>query len=203
MNNQRGFTLIEILIALAVFAIIASFTSYILAQSFDLDKRLKILRIQQHKLEIALILLRRETQQIINRPVRGNEQSLIPALIAHSDLLEFTRNGNSNPNAQEQRSTLKRVAYLCSHQKLIRRTWALLDAPDRRQFHSQILLDNVKSCSFTYMDAKHRAHSQWKIISKDRKEQIAPFPISIICHLSMQNLGKMDIVLPLPAGFYA
>lgn len=201
--NQRGFTLIEIIIALAVFAIIASFTSYILAQSFNVDKRLKIQRTQQHRLELALILLRRESQQIINRPVRGNEQSLFPAFIAQPDLLEFTRNGNINPNAIAQRSTLKRVAYVCYGQKLIRRTWDLLDSPDRRQFHSQILLDHVKSCGFTYMDAKHQAHNEWKIISKDKKDQMPPFPLSIIFHLNLENLGKMDIVLPLPTGFYA
>ncbi|MGV3740524.1 MAG: type II secretion system minor pseudopilin GspJ [Gammaproteobacteria bacterium] len=201
--KQRGFTLIEIIIALAVFAIIASFTSYILAQSFNVDKRLKTQRVQQHRIELALILLRRETQQIINRPVRGNEQSLIPAFIAHANTLEFTRNGNVNPNAVAQRSTLKRVAYLCYGKKLIRRTWDLLDSPDRRQFRSQVLLDQVKSCGFTYMDVKHQAHTEWKIVAGDRKDQISPLPTSIICHLNLENLGKVEIVLPLPTGFYA
>lgn len=201
--KQRGFTLIEILIALAVFAIIASFTSYILAQSFQVDKRLKIQREQKHKIELALILLRRETQQIINRPVRGNEQSLFPGFIAHADTLEFTRNGDVNPNAAVQRSTLKRVAYLCYGSKLIRRTWNLLDSPDRRQFRSQVLLDHVKSCGFTYMDYKHQSHSEWKIIAGDKKDQLSPLPTSIICHLNLDNFGKVDIVLPLPTGFYA
>lgn len=201
--KQRGFTLIEIIVALAVFAIITSFTSYILAQSFDINKRLKTQSMRRHQLEIAVVLLRRETAQIINRPVRGNEQSLFPALIAHADGVEFTRSGDINPNGVAQRSTLKRVAYLCYGNKLIRRTWPLLDSPDRRQFLSQTLFDHLSSCSFTYMDAKHRPHTEWKMRPRDRTEQLAPLPTSIICHLTLEKLGALDIVLPLPTGFYA
>ena len=202
--KQRGFTLIEIIIALAVFAIIASITSYVLAQSFDINKRLKQQSIQRHKLDLTLLLLRRETEQIINRPVRGNEQSLIPPLIAHPDGVEFTRCGNVNPGAVAHRSTLKRVAYLCYSHKLIRRTWPLLDSPDRREFHDQTLFDQLSACGFTYMDAKHQPHPEWKIRSKrDRAEQISPLPMSIVLHITLKNLGALDIVLPLPTGFYA
>jgi general secretion pathway protein J len=201
--KQRGFTLIEIIVALAVFAIIASFTSYILAQSFATDKRLKNQFIRSHQFELALVLLRRETAQIINRPVRGNEQSLLPALIAHADGVEFTRSGDINPNATSQRSTLKRVAYLCYGSKLVRRTWTLLDTPDRRQFHSQVVLDHLSACRFTYRDAKHRDHNEWIMRPKDRSKQLSPLPTSIICHLYLENSGTINIVLPLPTGFYA
>ena len=201
--KQRGFTLIEIIIALAVFAIITSFTSYILAQSFATDKRLKAQFHRSHQFELALVLLRRETAQIINRPVRGNEQSLLPAFIAHADGVEFTRSGDINPNAATQRSTLKRVAYLCYGNQLIRRTWTLLDSPDRRQFHSQILLDHLNACHFTYRDAKHQAHNEWVMRPRDRTKQLSPLPTSIICHLSLEKSGVIDIVLPLPTGFYA
>ena len=201
--NQRGFTLIEVIIALAVFAIIASFTSYILAQSFNIDKQLKTQSMRNHQIELAMVLLRRETTQIINRPVRGNEQSLFPALIAHADGVEFTRSGDINPNAIAQRSTLKRVAYLCYGSKLIRRTWPLLDSPDRRQFHSQVILDHLNACGFTYMDAKHHPHTEWKMRPRDRSKQLSPLPTSIVCHLSLEKAGTLDIVLPLPTGFYA
>lgn len=202
--KQKGFTLIEIIIALAVFAIMASLCAYILTQSFDINKRLKQQALRHHRIELAMVLLRRETQQIINRPIRGNEQSLFPAFIAHPDSLEFTRSGDINPNAVAQRSTLKRVAYLCYGHQLIRRTWPLLDSPDRRQFNSQILLDNLHSCSFTYLDNQQQSHFEWKIRpNRDRKEQISPLPASIICHLDWGKLGALDLVLPLPTGFYA
>lgn len=201
--KQTGFTLIEIIIALAIFAIIASLTSYVLVQSFDIDKRLKTQSIQRHQLELALVILRRETSQIINRPVRGNELSLFPALIAHADDVEFTRCGDVNPNAAAQRSTLKRVAYLCYGHKLIRRTWALLDSPDRRNYHDQVLFDRVNACGFTYIDAQHQPHTEWKMRPRDRSQQIAALPNSIVCHVSLEKWGAMDIVLPLPAGLYA
>lgn len=201
--KQNGFTLIEIIVALAVFAIMASITSYVLSQSFDINKRVKHQAMQHHQLDLALVLLRRETEQMINRPVRGNEQSMIPALIAHADGVEFTRCGDVNPDAALLKSNLKRVAYLCYGQKLIRRTWSLLDSPDRRQFHDQTLLEPLSACSFTYMDAKHILHSEWRIKPRDRAEQIAPLPSSIILHVVLAKWGPLDIYLPLTAGFYA
>ena len=200
--KQRGFTLVEIIIALAVFAIMASLTSYILAQSFRTDKRLKVQTNQNHQLELAIVLFRREAVQIINRPVRGNQQSLLPAFIAHADTVEFTRGGNINPDSVAKRSTLVRVAYLCNKGSLVRRTWSVLDSPDRTQFHSQVLLDHLKSCSFTYMDSKQQTVSEWKIRPSDKSKQLPPLPLSMTCHLTLENSQSADIIVPLPAGFY-
>lgn len=201
--KQQGFTLIEIIIALAVFAIMASITSYVLTQSFEINKRVKQQAMQHHRLDLGLLVLRRETEQLINRPVRGNDQALFPALIGHSNILEFTRSGDVNPGAVGLKSTLKRVAYLCYGHRLLRRTWRVLDSPDRRAYHDQVVLEPLSACSFTYIDAKHISHSEWRIQRGDKAEHIAPLPSSIILHIELEKWGAMDIYLPLTAGFYA
>ncbi|PJD93657.1 MAG: type II secretion system protein GspJ [Legionella sp.] len=202
MMKQRGFTLIEIIVALGIFAILASLTAYVLIQAFQTDERLKKQSTRLHHLDIAVTSMRRETEQIINRPVRGNEQSLIPAFIGHADGVEFTRSGAINPGSLEKRSTLKRIAYLCYGKKLIRRSWTLLDTPDRRQFHDMVLFDQLKTCGFTYTNYKHQSRPEWVVVPKNRSQQTPAIPISMTCHLNFETWGALDIIFPLAVGLY-
>ncbi|MCR9191859.1 MAG: type II secretion system minor pseudopilin GspJ [Gammaproteobacteria bacterium] len=201
--KQRGFTLIEIVVALGIFAILASLTSYIMLQSFRTDERLKTQSQRLHQFEMTITLMRREIAQIINRPVRGNNQALFPAFIGHADNVEFTRSGAVNPGALEQRSTLKRIAYLCYGHTLIRRTWNTLDSPDRNQFHDKILFDHLKKCAFSYTNRKHASLTEWKIIKKKGQNTPAKFPISITAHLSTEQWGTTNLVFVIPVGLYA
>ena len=199
----KGFTLIEVLIALSIFAVMASLTSYILFHSFDTDKQLKARSQQLHNLDYAITLLRRDTQQSIERAVRGNDQSLIKAFIGTPKLAEWSRGGFSNPGANEHRSTIKRVAYLCHSGALIRRTWSLLDTPDRSEFHTSLLLNNLKSCSFTYVNTQHKPVNTWSIKDRDSKTKIPLLPLGIIAHFSGVPWGDITVNLPLPTGLYA
>ncbi|HVT62587.1 MAG TPA: type II secretion system minor pseudopilin GspJ [Legionellaceae bacterium] len=200
--KQRGFTLIEMMTALGIFSIIAAITAYVLINSFHTDEKLKAQAARFHQLLLSTTLMRRETQQMINRPVRGNEQSLFPALIGHMDGVEFTRNGAINPGALEQRSTLKRSAYLCYGQKLIRRSWTLLDTPDRRNYHDEILFDQLTACGFSYIDTAYKIHSNWTIVPKDKTKQRPPLPAGIILHLTFEKWGALDITFSIPGGLY-
>lgn len=200
---NKGFTLIEVLIALTIFAVMASLTSYILFHSFNTDKQLKAHSQQLHSLAFAITILRRDTQQSIERAVRGNEQSLIKAFIGTPQLAEWTRGGFNNPGAVEHRSTLKRVAYLCQRGALIRRTWTLLDTPDRRQFHSIVLLHHLKSCSFTYINSQHKPVNTWSISDRESKNKIPLLPLGMIGHFSGVPWGDITVALPFPAGLYA
>jgi general secretion pathway protein J len=202
-NLTKGFTLIEVLVALTIFAVMASLTSYILFHSFNTDKQLQAHSQQSHNIEFALTLLRRDTQQSIERAIRGNDQSLIKAFIGTPTLAEWSRGGFNNPDAIERRSTIKRIAYLCQRGALIRRTWALLDTPDRSDFHSTVLLNNLKSCSFTYINSEHKPINTWSIKDRVSRTKIALLPLGIVGHFSGVPWGDITVVLPLPAGLYA
>ncbi len=158
---KKGFTLIEIMIALVVFAILATITSSVLVQALHLQERVNSHNDDTIKLELALSLLQQDTNQLIPRAVRGNEMHLFPALIAQASYFEFTRGGIFNPMAIEQRSELARVAYVCENHQLIRRIWQQLDTPDRQAYHDTILLDHLKQCRFDYMGLHNQFVSTW------------------------------------------
>ena len=200
--NQRGFTLIEVIVALVIFAILASMTSYVLFQSFDTDNSLKKESTNLNTLKMAITLLRRDTEQIINRPIVGDQQRTIKSFIGQTRYVEFTRSGAINPDAIEQRSSLKRIAYLCKGPHLVRRSWTVLDSIDRNHYHDTIVLTDLQDCSFYYLDQKHLSSPNWIGAFSDQTHQNSVFPTSVTCHLSIEKWGTLDISLIIPVGLY-
>ncbi|MDF1758770.1 MAG: type II secretion system minor pseudopilin GspJ [Legionellaceae bacterium] len=193
--KNKGFTLIEIVIAIAVFAIIASITSSILYQSFQIKERSHSQADLINELQLAIALLDRDAKQIVERPVRGNQMHLFPSFIGQEDYLEFTRGGTVNPMASENKSTLTRVAYLCKRNSLIRRIWSNLDSPDRDNYHDTIMLNNLKYCSFAYVGLHQNIVPSWHQYSTRRRGKTitTPLPKAIQLTLNVNKLGKVKL----------
>lgn len=193
--NNKGFTLIEILIALTIFAIIGAITSSILYQSFKIKERTNIQSELINQLQLTISLLDKDIGQIVERPIRGNQMHLFPSFIGQSDYLEFTRGGVVNILGIEKRSTLKRIAYLCKNQQLIRRIWSQLDIPDRDIYHDTIMLNNLKKCSFTYIGLHQNIVPTWYQykIKKNNDFTTTPLPKAIQLNLNIKQLGGIEL----------
>ena len=127
--RARGFSLIELLVALAVFAALAAAAYGGLAQIAQ--TRGALARQQDRFAEIvrAVSMLERDLRQAVSRPVRGRgREDHLPALAGTGDRIELTRIGFANPLA-EPRSNLERVAYAVDGQRLMRGRYAALDRP--------------------------------------------------------------------------
>jgi len=197
MTKQHGFTLIEIIIALAIFATIATITSSILYQSFQVQTRVTSQSEQLNMLQLTQVLLRRDTAQFIPRPVRGNEMHQFPAFIGQRQYVEFTRTGAINPLNVEQRSNLKRIAYLCQANQLIRRIWTQLDTPNRDDYQDTILLDHLRQCQFAYLGPHRHIIATWYSPAPSNAMS-APTSYPSAVQLTTQNSwGKMVSLFPL------
>ena len=134
MRKHLGFTLIEVLVALTLFAILAAITSSSMYYAFNARSRVSAQADRLNYLQLAITLIKQDTEEIAVRSIRSNEFHLFPAFVGLPNYIELTRGGLPNPNAAEKRSTLKRIALLCQENQLIRRSWAALDAPNRDIF---------------------------------------------------------------------
>ena len=76
MNRRHGFTLIEVMVALAVFAILSAMTSQALYHAFDTRARVNEQANQLNAIQLAMTLIRRDTQQIIERSIYGNDMHI-------------------------------------------------------------------------------------------------------------------------------
>lgn len=159
----RGFTLLELLIAIAVFAIMSVMAygglSSVILNSTQTKVELEKIQAVQH----AMFTITRDFSQISSRNIRDEFGNTQPHLIAGSNvdyLVEFTRGGRRNP-AKLLRSNLLRVAYRYEDNKLSRLFWPQLDRTQGTEPYEDILLDNVITAELRYLDDSDEWHTQW------------------------------------------
>jgi len=198
----QGFTLLEILIALAVFAILATLTSTTLYNALNTKKRVGEQAKQLNELQLAFTLIERDLLQVVNRKVRGDDMRLVPSFMGELNYLEFTRGGVINPNAIEKRSSLKRVALLCKDNKLLRRTWQSLDSTKKNLYADQVLLQNLINCQFAYMNRSSQILNKWQADALQQNQRPEPIPKACQLNLTSANWGKVSLLFIIPAALY-
>lgn len=201
-KEQLGFTLIEVLVALAVFAILATLTSSSMYYAFNTTERLRNVSKRVVSMQLAISMVERDTQQVAFRAVRGNDMRLFSAFIGQPQYIEFSRGGFTNPKAQEKRSTLQRVALICRENKLIRKRWASLDTNDRNNFTEKVLLKNLKKCQFQFLNHNLQILTDWQESPLTDTQQSEPFPKAIQLTIQEDTLGEGIFLFPLPGGLY-
>lgn len=202
MRKDRGFTLLEVLIALAVFAVIATLTSSAMYYAFNTRARLTEQADRLNSLQLSLSLLSRDTAQAIDRGIYGTDMRSFPIFTGEPDYIEFTRGGYTNPNSSEKRSTLKRVAILCQNNQLIHRSWDVLDTTDRNRYEDRILQDNLLECRFAFLDHNLQVLKEWRPQAVRQNQQQEPLPKAIQLNINLKSWGKLSLLFPISKAVY-
>ncbi len=163
-TDRRGFTLIEVLVALAVFAIMSALAYGTLNQTMI---SAEILSARMDRLQAIQRTMRQVSQdfmQLTPRPVRdelgGTLAASLRTNVQSGYALELTRGGWTNPIGLP-RGTLQRVAYRLEDNELIRSHWNVLDRTFSNQVISVTLLDEVESIIFRFMQENGEWSEQW------------------------------------------
>ena len=152
-NNHRGFTLIEILVAVFIVGIISVVMLRGLQTAISTKNHLERNSIRLQNLEFSLSLINSDVQNIVNQPITNSDDKELPAVFLHADnshMLEFTRGGVSNP-LSASRSTLLRVAYSWEDGKLLRTLWSTLDRTSETQVYTRELMSGVTSMQWRFL----------------------------------------------------
>ena len=203
MNKIKGFTLIEILIALTVFVIIATITSSSLYYAFNNRTRVNAQSDRLNDIQMMYSLIQQDTIQAVERAIRGNEMRLFPIFVGQTHYLELTRDGNINPMSLEKRSTMKRIALICEDDKLMHRTWASLDPADRNIHEDKVLLDHLSDCQFGYLNQNLQILPDWQEHAVTQNQHKEPFPKAIQINLTLKDWGEMNLLFIIPGALYA
>jgi len=194
MNKQRihGFTLIEILIAIAVFAVMSAMAygglNSVMKQRAGLEEHANRLA----NLQKTFTIIERDILQIVNRGIRDQYGDTKKALVAHDyeDIkLELTRTGwrNPFPNEKRVRSVLQRVGYTVKDQQLIRQYWFELDRGYESKPFESVLLEDIKGFELRFLDAKKQWQAQWP---KLNAKEVLPLAIEVT--IESDRLGRIS-----------
>jgi len=188
---RSGFTLLEILVAIAIFALLALMVQQVtngvtLVNSAASEHDQKLNLMQQ-----TMSFLNHDLTQMIPRPVRGGQGQREPALLAgagvlasESEGMRFVRGGVVNPLMRLPRSNLLTVGYRIHDGYLERVAWPLTDAAGSVQPTTQKLIP-ADSLRFQFYDGT-RWQENWS------SQQAIPVAVSMTLH--SPQLGEIERV---------
>ena len=86
--RQRGFTFIEVLVAVGVFAVVSSISYATLSQYLKVREGVSASNLELRQLQRTFSLLDRDLRFIVNRPVRDGFGDPEPAWLANGNSLD-------------------------------------------------------------------------------------------------------------------
>lgn len=190
-NLKRGFTLLELLVALSIFSVL-SVMAYGGLQTVITTKQATE-KAADRTAEIQLVVLRisNDLRQSVSRRVRDEYGDFLAAMQSSQsgdETMAWTRAGYRNP-ARLKRSHVQRVAYRLEQQKLIRITWPVLDrAQDTEPMKIQVLT-KVESVEWRFLNNE----DQWGSVWPEQRENtgLYPVPKAVEFTLELTDWGKV------------
>ncbi len=196
---STGFTLVELLVAIIIFAIMALIAYSGLnqlvvahAQIEDSSERLEIL-------QKTISLLENDLRQTSNRAIRDPYGDSLEAFIGGRQSFELSRLGNANP-LQLKRSNLKRVSWQLVDGKLSRLQWQVLDRAQDAKSEISMQLEGVDSLTIKYFDrVANKWFSEWPPLFS-QNTLLADMPSALDVRFDVEGLGQIRRILLLPDG---
>ena len=178
LSFSKGFTLLEVLIAMTITAIVGAGSAQLLRSIIDSEETIRRKADLLAQYQRASLIMTRDFSQIVNRPVRdiyGEFSQVSNAVVGPDDdfIVSFTRKGWSlNPFSETKRSQNQRVSYelreldsdQCEKARkrlgdreeytgfcLLRHYWRVLDPSSDSEPLTQVLLDEVEEMSARFL----------------------------------------------------
>lgn len=167
MNEERaseaGFTLVELLVALAIFALISVAGVTLLRSGSDTQIAVKNRLEEYSRINRLSNAMEGDLAQAIARPLRDPSGQPVPAFTENDAgtagaLFGFVRAGWSNFD-EAPRAGLQRVAYVLEDGDLKRLSWPMLDGTTPAD--AATLIENVGAAQVQFKDDKGDWRSDW------------------------------------------
>lgn len=208
-----GFTLIEVLIALAITAFVAAIAYTSLATAMVGVESTRATSQRTYEVNRAWMIISRDLRQFVSRPVRDEFGEVEPALVggpAARFALSFTRSGWHNPN-DNLRSNLQRVNYRVEEGALWRDSYPVLDRASDSTPREVKLLDDVEYLEFGFLRSLAEVQTSNNTIVLDTRDwseswvadtsapdiELVP-PLALEIRLQLEDWGEMRRLYALP-----
>jgi general secretion pathway protein J len=165
-RNSCGFTLIEIIVAVAIMALVSVIAYRGLAAMLTARERITSENQQLRDLAQAMARVEADFSAAVDRPIRDSYGVEKAAFLGAPDGLEeagaavvLTRMGA--PAHTGKLADLQRVGYRVKENRLEMMAWPALDQPPRAAPGASTLLENVTRIELRYLDSQSKWQTKW------------------------------------------
>ena len=163
-SNRNGFTLVEMMVALFIFAMLSVAGVIMLRSAVDSDAATAENLGQMAEMQRFVSLMEADLSQALPRSFRDEAGDQMPAFSSEQGreetaFLKFTRGGQSNINS-EARSNLERVEYRLTDGKLERWRYRMTDGGSIDQ--PAVLISDVGALALRFRDKRGQWSADWQ-----------------------------------------
>ena len=204
---QRGFTLIEILIAMAIFTLIGLASTGLLTTVIDSNDISEERFAKLQLLQRAMITIERDLQQAVPRAARvnGEKQDVVMAGgevdNSDDDGIGFVRGGWHNPQLMLPRSTLQYVAYRLNENRLERLYSNYVDNVIGYEPKVRVLLEDIESLNIEFIaTSSNESLDEDEDLSWNESYKGTALPRAVAIEFVSKDFGKIRREFTLTTG---
>lgn len=193
-RRERGFTLLEILVAVVILAIMG-LMSYRAVRDARVQADIAAVHMDRlREVQRAMHVLVSDFRTLAPRPVReligdGYRASLQRDLNALA-IVELTRAGWPN-GAGTPRGTLQRVRYRLEERTLLREHWNVIDPTLANEPQKRELLEGVERIDIRYLGAGREWDTQWPPLGSVGERGFRARPLAVEITIVVDGWGEL------------
>lgn len=202
-SRAPGFTLLELLVALFVTAVMFAMGYGAITQALENRERVQSQQRRLNELQRAMRTLAQDFAQAAPRPVRdalgAGEEGAFVADPRVSSLVTLTRAGYGNFSGA-QRPALQRIEYQFEGEALLRLSWPVLDRTQSTPVQRRVLLRGLRGARLRYLDVTGEWVAQWpppgSSLPAQRRLRLRPLAVEIT--LDTVDFGELVRIVEVP-----
>ncbi len=192
--RQRGFTLIEVLVACVILAVMSVMAYRGVTEArvavVNAEGHLDRLREVQRAMQIVVTDFRTLTRRPIRQPIGDGFEASLRHDASGTTLAELSRSGWPN-GAGTPRGTTQRVAYVLEDGKLLREYWPVMDVTLATPIVTRELLTGVERVEIRYLTSGREWITEWPQFNSTADRELFARPLAVEITLVLSDWGEV------------
>lgn len=188
MNAKKGFTLVELLVAIAIFAVLSALGWKVFDYLAKVKDRNAMHEANLEQLQESYQQILRDTMQAVplTANIKGQQQ---PALVLQNGRFNFSKTGVTDP-LQQGISPHERVEYQyrADEKKLYRLKYRNLHQTGNDQPEASVILDEVEAFEIVVLNPNELSSWPESSVDSQQTEQLRLLPKGIKINLTVRDV---------------